>query len=127
MFAILGLIPGFGAIASVAGAVISFILSCRPCLIALAILAAFIWGDIHGNASRAKKCRADDLAAQLAAVKRDNDAKAETIRFNENQVKDLQGESGRLRAERDEYAHLSKTGSCAIGDDRARRLRGIAR
>lgn len=80
MLGLLAAIPGVGPIYTVAAGAIGFLLRCTPCLIALAIGAAWIAGDIHGhrkeNAQWSAKWDAAEAKAELDRKKRDAFAKA---------------------------------------------------
>lgn len=117
-------IPGF---LPAAISIIGIILRCKPCLIALAVVTAFIVGDVRGHRLSDAKCRAADIAMQLKAAQRDATIQADTLKQREQEIKDLAAESSGLKKQRDQYAELAKTGACPIGDDRARRLRDITR
>lgn len=121
-------VPGFLPLAlSAAVSVVSFILRCKPCLIALAIFAAFVFGTVREHRIATAKCKAADIAMQLKAAQRDAKIAADTIELNKQQIQELATEGEALKKQRDDYAAIAKTGSCAIGDDRARRLRDITR
>jgi hypothetical protein len=130
MLGLLAFIPGIGPIISIGSSIIGTILRCKPCLIALAISAAFIAGDIHGRGKERAACRAADIAMQLKAAQRDVAIQNDTIQFKQQQIDDLSKETDDLKRQKDAYdkaASDSKTVSCPIGDDRANRLRNITR
>lgn len=130
---VLGLV-GLGGIGAAAAfipaflpAVISIgatILRCKPCLIALAIIAAFIFGDVRRHRIETAKCAAADVAMQLKAKQRDADILAAKVQFQDQQLVALEGQSDDLKKRLAEYEGAPKV-ACPLGVDRAGRLRNI--
>lgn len=118
-------IPGFLPLAiSVLGA----ILRCKPCLIALAIIAAFITGDIRGHRLSDAKCKAADIAMQLKAAQRDASIAADTAKLAKQQADELSKANDDLNRKVTDYETvIAKRGGpgCPLTGDDVRRLRNI--
>jgi hypothetical protein len=60
-------LPGASVVWRVGAAVVEFLLSCKPCLIALAIGAAWVAGDVHGSRHESAVWSAKWKAAEAKA------------------------------------------------------------
>ena len=112
------------ALAGGVGQMLGKLISCRPCLIVLAIVAAFLFGFVKGHYQAAQTCRAHDIAMQLAAAKRDATIAADTVKFQQDQLATANAEANILQGKLDDYENAPKL-RCPLGADRARRLRAI--
>ena len=118
-------IPGVGPLISGGLSLVGTVLRCTPCLVALAIGAAFLYGDIHGHRASDATCAANDVKMQLAAAERDKAAADDAKQFAEQQSASLAAENAALKQKVDDYAKAPHA-VCPLGDDRANRLRNIA-
>lgn len=102
------------------------VLGCTPCLVALAIAAAFFYGDYRGAHRERVACHAADIAMQLRAKERDASIAEDKARFAESQKKDLQAALAASDEKVSGYEKLLKSGKigrCALSPDAAERLR----
>jgi hypothetical protein len=118
-------IPGISTIAvSIAGG----ILRCKPCLVAIAIVAALIFGDVHGHLKSDEKCRAADNAMQLKAAQRDAAIAASTAALAQQQADDLSKANEKLTEQVNSYEKTiaSRAGpGCPLAPADLRGLRNI--
>lgn len=108
MLGLLSFIPGIGPIAQVVSSVATFIIKCKPCLIAIAILAAYITGDVRGRHIEGQKCKAADIAQQLAATKRDANIAKDEADAQRARAAQLEDEKTGLQKQVDDLAKLPK-------------------
>lgn len=114
MLSLLAFIPGIGMVAQAAGGIVSFIANCRICMIALGIVVVFIAGDIRGHHKEAVKCKADDLAMQLAAAKRDLTIQMTQAKFKQDRLAELSAENAVLSKTAADFEASLTTGACLI-------------
>lgn len=104
------------------GQAIGVVLLCLLCLFA---------GITIGTRNEAKKCRAADLAAQLAAVQRDRDIKAQAAVDADRAALRLQTHATDLEAKVTDYeAQLQKrpaAARCALDSNDVKRLHELSR
>jgi septal ring factor EnvC (AmiA/AmiB activator) len=130
LLGLVSLIPGAGPVVAGIGYVLGMLWRCKPCLIAMALLAAFVWGDIRATRKERAACKAADLSMQLKAKERDLAIKEDTVKFAQQKVDELTQQTTDLKKKVSDYDKAltdSKAGACPISDDNARRLRGITR
>lgn len=125
MIPFLAAIPGVGPVIALGITAVQYLVKCAVCMIALAIGASWLAGDVHGHRKANAACRAADLAMQLNAEKRDASILADTIKFKESQLVTMEGESADLKKRLDAYEADRPNVSCPLGVDRAGRLRNI--
>jgi hypothetical protein len=114
-------VPGVSALAGTLGGAL---LRCKPCLIVVAGIALWIWGDIHGHRKSDATCAANDIAMQLKASQRDAAIQADAAKFAQSEVDDLAKANTELSRKVSEYEAAPHT-ACPLGD-RADKLRAIA-
>ena len=124
MLNLVTLIPGVGPIAGVVFKVVAYIARCTPCMLAIAGVVLWIAGDIHGHRKADAKCKAADIAMQLAAAKRDVAAAADAQKFAERKSVELDAQISDLNKKVSDYEKLPHV-ACPLGD-RAGGLRSIA-
>lgn len=124
----------FGLLLSILGgglsSLLKTVLSCTPCMIALALAGAFLFGDIHATRRERAACHAADIAIQLKAKERDVAIEKDKREFAEGQLKDLEAAKAASDAKVGEYEKLveaGKIGRCALSPDAVKRLRDILR
>lgn len=130
MLGLLAAAPGVASVFNVGSAVFGAILRCTVCMIAIAIAAAFIAGDIRGKHKAEGVCQADKLRAELATKNADIEnarraAADATLRASAIQV-DVDAANKRA----DDYAEELKkrpVPSCGLTDADLRRLRPASR
>lgn len=124
--AVLGYVVGaakaaFNFLRTPVGQVVGIALLCGACL--------FV-GDVIGTRRESGKCREAELAAELAAIKRDNDINKTTADAALAAAQELAEEAVRLDNKvRDYETELAKrptAAACISTDDDIRRLRAIA-
>lgn len=106
MLSLLSFIPGIGPVAQVVSSVATFIIKCKPCLIAIALLAAYITGDVRGRHIEGQKCKANDIAQQLAATKRDAGIAQSEAEAQRQRAAQLETENAGLQKQVDDLAKL---------------------
>lgn len=112
--------------APIATAAINWLLRCRPCLVALALVAAWTAGDLTGRHKANQRCAAAQLRAELA-VKNDDLAKARESEADARaRVSALEAERAAQKKETESYVESLKRradGRCLATDADVRGLR----
>lgn len=131
MLSLLGLFGGVPIVGQLVGLVfrlVNFILSCKPCMIALAMLAIYVYADVRATRREVAKCKAADIAMQLRAKERDLSIAEDARKFAEGQLKNLEAAKAASDAEVTRYEGMLKSGKvgrCALSPDAVERLRSI--
>lgn len=104
MLGLLFAMPGVASAFSAGTAVIGFIGRCTVCMIALAIGAAWIAGDIHGHRKSNAACRSEQLAAELATKTADVDIARRAAADAALRAASIQNEADAANKRADDYA-----------------------
>lgn len=133
MVALLALIPGMGVASSIISGVVTYLLSCRTCMVILALLTAFVVGDIYGRTKATKACHAAEAQAEAREAKREAAINKQTADDAAKKATELEAQSDALEKKVSDYADTIKAltpklAACrlATGAD-MRRLRDIAK
>jgi hypothetical protein len=107
--------------------IVSAILKCKPCLIALAIFASLFVGALYGSHVATAKCKAGQLAAQLHNKQIDLDVASETAKEADMARSESADRAVQSEKKVAEYAKALKdrpNSACILGvDDFPERLR----
>jgi hypothetical protein len=117
-----------GPLLSLGSKALDYLLHCTICMVASAIVIAWLAGDIHGHRKEATKCRAADIAMQLAAAKRDASIQADTAKLAQQQADELTKVNANLTRKVSDYEASLKSRpgpGCPLTGDDVRRLRDI--
>lgn len=114
----------FPALLPAAISLVGVVLRCKPCLFVLALLVAYLVGDIRATQRERADCKAADIAMQLRAAQRDAKAQADAAAFAANQVRELSDQVADLNQKVADAKNIPHV-ACPLGD-RADKLRAIA-
>lgn len=108
--------------------IVSAILRCKPCLIALSILAALFTGALYGAHVEKAKCRAGELAAKLRNAQIDVENAEKAAKDESNRAKSIEdAASARQKADADYIAKLKGNPACNLDDSDLGRMRDKSR
>jgi hypothetical protein len=97
--------------------VIGATLKCKPCLMALAIIAALFIGALYGSHVATAKCRAGELAAKLAAQQADLENAKKSAADENKRAITIEAFANDQRSKDAAYiATLEARPSCALDD-----------
>lgn len=124
MLSLLSMVPGIAVAAKFGGAAVDFLVNCRVCMIAIAVIVVFLAGDIRGHHVATARCKADDLAQQLAAAKRDLSIKMGLAKLAQDRSAQLVTENSVLSKKVSDY-EATLTNSCLLTKSDIKKLEPI--